>query len=82
MQRTLIIRTYGDANLAKTVAHSFENPELKRLRAELGVRNFGSDQECIKKMRELPKKYPIRKRNPVAEKLLVLYAFVWVLLKS
>ena len=82
MQRAaLVIKRYGDADLAAQMAATIESQELKKLRAQLGVSSYVRDKEYRKKLRELPKKYPIRRVNPVAQKFWALYGFIWALVK-
>ena len=37
-QRALVIRAYGNQELAKSIASPMESSELKKLRAQIGVR--------------------------------------------
>ena len=82
MQRALVIRTYGDLNLAKPIASSLENQELLRLQAKLGVKSYREKKDYQRKIQEIPKKYPIRKISPAAQKFWALYGFICVLLQS
>lgn len=82
MQRALVIRTYGDVNMAQPIANNFESEELKRLRTQVGLHEFKSNQYYRQKIQEIPKKYPIRKLSPAQHKFWALYGFVWTLFKS
>ena len=78
MQRALVIRTYGDQDLANAMACSMkpkrtmESYELKRLRAQVGIRNYLSEEECRRKIAEIPIKYPIKRISPIKQKLWAL----------
>ena len=81
MQRALVIRTYGDQEIAKTLASTIESAELKKLRAQLGVKSYARDAYYLSKLKELPQKYPIRRKNPVVQKFWALYGFLWALIR-
>lgn len=82
MQRALVIRTYGNINLAKPIVQNLESPELKRLRAQIGVHAPRCSQYYRKKIRQIPRKYPIHYMSPVKSKLWGLYGLIILLARE
>lgn len=81
MQKTaLVIRTCGDMEIANTVARTFESPELKKLRAQVGVTAPARSKQYQKMIREARKKYRVKPMSPLRQRfwgavgLLVLLA--------
>ena len=68
-QRALVIRTYGNQELAKSMALTFESAELKKLRAQLGVKAPRERSNCQEKIREARKKYRIKPISPFKRKI-------------
>ena len=68
-QRALVIRTYGNQELAKSMAVTMESPELKRLRAELGIKEPRERKDFRKKILEARRKYKVKPMKPFKRKL-------------
>lgn len=68
-QRALVIRTYGNQELAKSMALTLESSELKKLRAQLGVKAPREKNDCRKKIIEARKKYKIKPISPFKRKI-------------
>lgn len=69
-QRALVIRTYGNQELAKSMAAAMESQELKRLQAKIGVRASRDKDYWQEKINEANKKYKIKPMHPIKRKLL------------
>lgn len=67
-QRAVVIRTYGDQEMARSIAGVMESPELKRLRAQLGVKTEGDKGRYEKKIKEARKKYKVKPMCPLMQK--------------
>lgn len=67
MTRALVIRTYGDPSIAAPIANTLSRPneridfeELRRLRAEFGVKQFVRQKEYKEKIEEARIKYTVK----------------------
>lgn len=67
-QRALVIRTYGDQEMARSIAGVMESPELKRLRAQIGVSQPRQNKDYAKKIAEARKKYSVKPMSPFRQK--------------
>ena len=86
MQRTVVIRTYGDMSMSKPIVNALVQPavninELNRLRAELGVSKYSRSNEHIARLREAKVKYHVEPVTGIKAKLLGLLGLV-ILLKG
>ena len=81
MQRSaLVIRTYGDQELAKSMAAAMESPELKKLRAQVGVHTPVRRAYYQKKILEAKKKYTTKPASPFAQKFWGTIGLIMVLM--
>ena len=67
-QRAVVIRTYGDQEMARSIAGVMESSELKRLRAELGVKAAGDSDYYERLIKEARKKYKVKPMSPLMQK--------------
>ena len=67
-QRAVVIKTYGDQALASSIAGVMESPELKRLRAQIGVSQPRQNKDYAKKIAEARKKYKVKPMSPLMHK--------------
>lgn len=81
MQRAaLVIRTCGDMEIATQVAKTFESPELKKLRAEVGIRKPSDSKRYSRMIRNARRKYRVKPMSPFRQRiwgligLAILYA--------
>lgn len=86
MQRTVVIRTYGDMSMSKPIVNALVQPavninELNRLRAELGVSKYSRSDEYIARLREAKVKYHVEPATGIKAKLWGLLGLV-ILLKG
>ena len=86
MTRAVVIRTYGDPNIALPVADTLSNSmekidkeELRRLRAELGVRNYARKIDYERKLEDLKGKYNIKPPTGLHAFCLVVVGFIILL---
>lgn len=54
--------------------------ELKETQAELGVKRPRESKDFQKKMRKCDKKFKVKQRSSLFNKLLGIYAFVWLVI--
>lgn len=88
MQRAaLVIRTYGNQELAKSMAASIESSEMKKLRAELnqvrtqlGVMQYGDHDYYQRLTREARKKYRVKPMSPFKQRVLQTVGLIMVLI--
>ena len=67
--RALVIRTYGDLELARPIANNLESPELRRLRAKVGVNAPVRNAHYARMIMEAKKKYAVRPISPARERM-------------
>ena len=86
MQRTLVIRTYGNQELAMPIANALQpnypqidRVELERLRAELGVHRSSDHKRNINRIKEAELKYHVEPVTGIKAKLLGLVGLVLLL---
>lgn len=86
MQRALVIRTYGDQELAKSMATAIESSEMAKLRAELdkvraqlGVKEPRDKRDFQKKMLEAKRKYTVKPMSTAQQRFWQAVGLVMVL---
>lgn len=67
--RALVIRTYGDQDFANSMAAAMESSELKRLRAELGIKEPRERNDFRKKILEARRRYRVKPMKPFKRKI-------------
>lgn len=69
MERAAVCRIYGDNELGNMIANTLAQPELKRLRAEIGVAKPVRSEYYRKKIDEANRKYTIKKTSKWKQKI-------------
>lgn len=84
MNRAIVIRKAGDAQIADAIAEGINAVELRNVRAEYtrlqardGVRREGDDRRWKRTQRRLERKYAVRPVGKVRKALLVSWALIW-----
>lgn len=80
MQRALVIRTYGDQELAKSMAAVMESPELKKLRAKLEMREHRDRDYYQMKTIEARRKYRVKPMSLFKQRVLQTVGLIMVLM--
>lgn len=79
MQRALVIRTYGNQELAKSMAAAIESSEVKKLRAKLEMREHRDRDYYQMKTIEARRKYRVKPTSPFKQRILQTVGLIMVL---
>lgn len=78
-QRALVIRAYGNQELAKSMAAAMESSELQRLRAKLEMREPREQKYYRQKIQAANRKYKIKPMSPLKKKFWETVGLIMVL---
>lgn len=85
-QKALVIRTYGNQELAKSMAAVMESSEMKKLhaeveklRAQIGTREPRDKRDFQEKMLEAKRKYTCKPMSPLKQKFWGTIGLIMVL---
>lgn len=75
----LVIKTYGNQELAKSMASAMESTELKKLRAKLEMREHRDHDYYQMKTIEARRKYKVKPMSPFKQRLYGAVGLIMVL---
>lgn len=82
MERTAVCRIYGNSELGNMLANTLAQPELERLRAEVGVAKSIRTEQYRKMIEEANRKYAVKKMSKFKQKVWGLIGLVLVVMKE